>query len=249
MKAPAHMGALIPVFAAALAIIVAGGGGVARVDLSAEAATTVTVDMGSDWYCDPTFENSDPNAYCTTNIIVGDTVTWQRVEGKHDVVECGANWSKWNNQNEICDGADFDSGTLSSSMTTWSRTFDAPGEYWYVCTRHFPDQKGMIVVQGAVTPMPTPTPTEAPADTEALTDTDTAAPTDTDTAAPAPAAVLDIAATPTPTSAPAAIPAGGGAPSSDGGRAIGVSLLLAFGSVAALTGAAAMFLSFRRREI
>ncbi len=243
MKAPAHLGALIPVFAAALAIIVAGGGGVARVDLSAEAATTVTVDMGSDWYCDPTFENSDPNAYCTTNIIVGDTVTWQRVEGKHDVVECGANWSKWNNQNEICDGADFDSGTLSSSMTTWSRTFDVPGEYWYVCTRHFPDQKGKIVVQAATTPMPTPTPTETPADTEAPTDTDT------DTAAPAPAAVLDIAATPTPTSAPAAIPAGGGAPSSDGGRAIGASLLLAFGSVAALTGAAAMFLSFRRREI
>ena len=235
MKAPAHLGALIPVFAAALAIIVAGGGGVARADLSAEAATTVTVDMGSDWYCDPTFENSDPNAYCTTNIIVGDTVTWQRVEGKHDVVECGANWSKWNNQNEICDGADFDSGTLSSSMTTWSRTFDVPGEYWYVCTRHFPDQKGKIVVQGAAAPTPTPTPTEAP--------------TNTDTAAPAPAAVLDIAGTPTPTSAPAAIPAGGEAPSSDGGRAIGVSVLLALGSVAALTGAAVMFLSFRRREI
>jgi plastocyanin len=185
MKAPIHKGALIPVLAVALAIIAAGGGGLARVDLSAEAATTVTVDVGSDWFCAPNFEDPDLNGFCETVISVGDTVTWQWAEGRHDVVECGPNWNKWNNQNEVCDGADFDAGTLSSSNTTWSRTFEVPGEYWYVCTRHFPDQKGKIVVQEAAAP--TPTPTEAPAETELPDDTEAPADTDAPTAVPTPA--------------------------------------------------------------
>lgn len=205
----------------------------------AEAAST-TVDFGSDWFCDPGSENPDLNAFCETVISVGDTVTWQWTEGRHDVVECGANWSKWDNQNEVCVGADFDAGTLSSTNQTWSRAFDTPGEFWYVCTRHFPDQKGKIVVQGAAAATPTPAPTEAPTPTET--------PPDTDAAAPTPAAVLDIAATPTPTSAPAAIPAGGGAPSSDGGGSIGANAPLALGGTAALMGAVGIFLSFRTRK-
>jgi hypothetical protein len=236
MKGRIRIGTAALVLAAAAAIAIVGGGGVVRADPSAEAAS-VTVDVGSNWFCDPSFDNTDPNAYCTTVISVGDTVTWQWTQGRHDVVECGSNWSKWDNQDEVCVGADFDSGTLSSANTTWSRTFDTPGEYWYVCSRHFPDQKGKIVVQGAATPTPTPAPTEAPTPTEAPADT----------GAPTPA-VLDIAATPTPTSAPAAIPAGGGAPSSDGGGPLGGYVLLALGSMAALTGTVAIFLSFRRRE-
>jgi plastocyanin len=230
MKGRIPNGVAALTLAAAAVVIVVGGGGLVRADPSAEAATTVTVNFGSDWFCDSSFENPDPNAFCTTVVSVGDTVTWQWTEGRHDVVECGPNWSKWNNQNEVCVGADFDSGTLSSSNQTWSRTFDAPGEYWYVCTRHFPDQKGKIVVQEAAAPTPTPVPTEAPAPT------------------PTPA-VLDIAAAPTPTTTPAAIPAGGGAPDSDGSGLIGANALLALGSVAALMGTVGIFLSFRRREI
>jgi plastocyanin len=237
----------IPIGTAALALVAAAmllsvSAVPAGLPGEAEAAST-TVDVGSDWFCDPGFENPDLNAFCETVISVGDTVTWQWTEGRHDVVECGPNWSKWNNQNEICDGADFDAGTLSSSNTTWSRTFDAPGEYWYVCTRHFPDQKGKIVVQEAAAATPTPAPTEAPTPTE--TPVDTEPPTDTQSPTPA---VLDIATTPTPTSAPAAIPAGGGAPSSDGGGSIGANVPLALGGMAALMGAAGIFLSFRTRE-
>ncbi|NIN63576.1 MAG: hypothetical protein GTO63_02430, partial [Anaerolineae bacterium] len=38
-------------------------------------AATVTVDVGSDWYCDASYDNPDLNSYCTTTINVGDTVT------------------------------------------------------------------------------------------------------------------------------------------------------------------------------
>jgi plastocyanin len=127
MKGRIPNGVAALTLAAAAVVIVVGGGGLVRADPSAEAATTVTVNFGSDWFCDSSFENPDPNAFCTTVVSVGDTVTWQWTEGRHDVVECGPNWSKWNNQNEVCVGADFDSGTLSSSNQTWSRTFDAPG--------------------------------------------------------------------------------------------------------------------------
>jgi plastocyanin len=193
MKTPGRIGALILVFVAAVAIVVTAGYGVAR-------ATTVTVEVGSDWYCDPSFENDDPNSYCTTTINVGDTVTWQRVQGTHDVVECGANWAKWDNSDEVCVGALFDSGNLNSTNLTWSRTFDTPGEFWYVCTRHFPDQKGKIVVQDVATPTPSPVTTPSPSSTTA--------PTLAPTGATSP--------TPSPTILPVALPPTGGALGSDG---------------------------------
>jgi plastocyanin len=240
MKERIPIGVAALALAAAAAVIVAGGGGLVRANPAAEAATNVTVNFGSDWFCDPSFEDPDTNTYCTTTISVGDTVTWQWTEGRHDIVECGANWSKWDNQDEVCVGTDFDSGTLSSSNQTWSRSFDTPGEYWYVCTRHFPDQKGKIVVQEAAAP--TPTPTEAPAETDVPDDTE--APT----ATPAPA-VLGVAATPTPTSAPAAIPAGGGAPVGGGSSSTTTHILMMLGGLAALTGAFGIFWSIGRREM
>ena len=69
-----------------------------------------------------------------------------------------------------------------------------------------------------------------------------AAATPTPTPTPAP--------TPAPTqAAPAAVPKAGGAPGADGGGSTMVYALLALGGLAALTGAAGIFLRYRKREI
>jgi len=52
---------------------------------TARAADT-TIDTGNFWFCDPSFQGS----VCDTTIQVGDTVTWNWVEGTHTTTECGA---------------------------------------------------------------------------------------------------------------------------------------------------------------
>ncbi len=130
-------------------------------------AAGVTVDVGSDWFCDNSFDNPSLSVYCTTTVHVGDTVTFHRVGGTHNVVECGANFNKWSDADGACNAPLWESPTLNAASPDWATTFDTPGEYFYGCEFHWPDQKGKIVVQAAASPTPTsePTPTTAPTPT------------------------------------------------------------------------------------
>jgi plastocyanin len=111
-------------------------------------AATVSVDAGSNYFCDPQFDGG----VCTTTITAGDTVVWTVVEGFHTVTECDATHT-------VC-GNGFDSGVIESGQT-FSQTFSAPGTVVYYCAIHPGDMEGEIVVQQA-TPSPTPEATAGP---------------------------------------------------------------------------------------
>jgi hypothetical protein len=161
-------------------------------------AAGVTIDVGSDWFCDSSFDDPSLSVYCTTTINVGDTVTFHRVAGTHNAVECGTNFSKWNAANEACDAPLWGSPNLNAASPDWPVTFNTAGEFFYGCELHWPDQKGKIVVQAAATPTPVPaTPTPVPA-------TPTPVPA---TPTPVPATPTPVPATPTPTPVPTPTPA------------------------------------------
>ncbi len=64
----------------------------------------------------------------------------------HNVVECGANFSK----GLACTGGggpDWASSTQVSG--TFARSFDTEGEFYYLCTVHPTTMRGKIVVSGA----------------------------------------------------------------------------------------------------
>jgi plastocyanin len=130
----------------------------------------VIIDVGNIFFFDGSCDNSDD--ICETTINVGDTVTWQWVGGTHDVVECGTDWSKWDGVE--CIGADWGSPIQNSG--TYSRTFNTPGTYHYICTVHGQSQRGILIVQEAGAPPPTPTPTSAASPTATPTPTPTATP-------------------------------------------------------------------------
>ena len=109
-------------------------------------AAEVTIDTGNFWFCDPSFEGS----VCDTTIQVGDTVTWNWVEGTHTTTECGAD----------CDNPTATplwDAPLNSANTTFSRTFDTPGTYLYLCGFHPILMRGRIIVE-EVSPTPPATP-------------------------------------------------------------------------------------------
>jgi len=109
-------------------------------------AAEITIDIGNFWFCDPSFEGG----VCETTIQVGDTVTWNWVEGNHTTTECGAD----------CDNpteTPLWDAPLDSANPTFSRTFDTPGTYLYLCGIHPVLMRGRIIVE-EVSPTPTPTP-------------------------------------------------------------------------------------------
>lgn len=149
-------------------------------------AETVTVAAGNNWYCDSSYENG----ICETTVNVGDTVTWEIVEGIHTVTECDDTFS-----NCPPAGGGFGSGILSSG-DTFSHTFTEPDTVEYLCTLHPQEMRGRIIVQ-APTPTPdTPTPTPSPP--------------------PSPSPTPGPTAGPTPTEAPTGLPATGGQSGGDG---------------------------------
>lgn len=178
---------------------------------------TVTIDSGNLWFCDPSFQNG----VCDTTINVGDTVTWNFIEGFHDATECGQNFANSPN----CAGAQWGSPTQQSPFT-WSHTFNATGTYYYICTVHPTQMRGRVIVQAAAA-TPTPTPTPAPG----------ATPTPT----PAPGATPTPTSTPTPGAAAGggALPAGGGPPGDSGGSSATLALLA--GSAVAFVASAFAF--------
>ncbi|MBI2861359.1 MAG: cupredoxin domain-containing protein [Chloroflexi bacterium] len=133
----------------------------------------------------------------TITITAGTTVTWTNVGKAPHTTTNNTTAPTW------------DSGTVSPGQS-FSRTFDTPGTFPYVCVFH--QTFGMIgtVVVLAATPTPTSTPTRTPTVVPISTFTPTLAPTDTPLPAPqptpVPTATQSPTTTPTPTDTPAPIP-------------------------------------------
>ena len=85
-----------------------------------------SIDVGDNWFCDA----SHQFGVCVTNVTIGALVTWTWVGGApHNVV-----------------ADDFSSATQTTG--TFARSFDTPGEYFYLCTVHPAFMQGTIVVSG-----------------------------------------------------------------------------------------------------
>ena len=132
---------------------------------TASAGTTTKIAVGNFWFCNSSFQNGT----CVTKINVGDTVKWNFSGFTHTSTSSGV----------------WDSG-FQPSGTSFSRQFNDPGEFNYLCTIHPLTMFGTIIVNGeppTATPVtPTPTPTSTP--------TPTATPTATPTPTPEPGATF-----------------------------------------------------------
>ena len=84
---------------------------------TATAQGTVTIEAGSDYFCDPEFFGG----VCETMISAGDTVTWNVVQGAHTVTECSDD-----SHTDCPPEGGFDSGILTQGAT-FSHTFAEPG--------------------------------------------------------------------------------------------------------------------------
>ena len=145
-------------------------------------AAEITIDTGNFWFCNSSFQNG----VCDTTIQVGDTVTWNWVEGNHTTTECGAD----------CDdptATPLWDAPLNSSDTSFSRTFDTAGTYLYLCSFHPILMRGRIIVE-EVPPTPTPTPSPTPT------------PTPTPTPSPIPPTAVPPSASPSPPPPTPAVP-------------------------------------------
>jgi len=131
---------------AVLIALVAGLGLFVSRDTSEAANATVFV--GNNWFCNTNASCAQPS---NVTITAGDTITWTRSAGTHTVTECGNNWANWDNGAGTCTGAQFD-GQINSGSTTFVRTFNTPGTYYYLCTFHSDGTSGMratVTVQAA----------------------------------------------------------------------------------------------------
>jgi plastocyanin len=161
--------------------------------VSSGRAANTGIQVGSDWFCDASFQNG----VCETPVTVGDSVTWQVVQGFHNVVQCDASYI-------TCPPAGgFQSDFLDAEPgepfgDTFSQTFSSIGTVAYWCSLHPDRMRGRIVVNAQ--------PTAAP----------TAAPTATTQATQGTGSVVTASPAPVPgTAAPRAVPQTGGAPESN----------------------------------
>jgi glucose/arabinose dehydrogenase/plastocyanin len=166
-------------------------------------AATVTVEAGSDWFCDVSFENG----MCDTSVGVGDIVSWDVVEGLHTVTECDETFVPAN----CGQTGQFDSGLMGSGAPLFEQTFNTPGTFEYYCELHQDQMRGRVIVTGATatatpTPMPSPSPTPSPTTTPAPTPTVSPTPTPTPTESPTPTAAPTQTPTATATSPPTPSP-------------------------------------------
>lgn len=81
----------------------------------------------------------------SVNAIVGDTVTWQWVEGSHTTTCDGVFPGT-----SLPPGATTWDSPINSTVTSFSYVIDVDGDYNYVCIPHSPNMAGMILA----TPLP-----------------------------------------------------------------------------------------------
>lgn len=122
--------------------------GLAAFSLQPSAASAdTTIDTGNLYFCAKSFEGGS----CTTNITVGETITWSVSAGSHTVTECSAGHT------QCPKPGGFDSGGLDQGQT-FSHTFTEAGAYEYYCAFHPSDMYGIInVTAPTLTPTPAPT--------------------------------------------------------------------------------------------
>jgi plastocyanin len=206
------------IFGIALAVVAS----LMLADDEARGQTTVPVNVGDTYFCDPSFANG----ICETNIAVGDTVMWNWVGGlPHTVTQCDPTFT-------ICPPpGGFDSGTLTGAGSTFSQTFNAAGTFPYQCNVHGAQMRGRVVVAAAQA-----TPTATAGGTQPA-QTGTAAPTAS--AAPAATATRTAAAV-----TPAGVPGTGGG-DADGGPSW--PLVLAVAGAVLIVSAGAGTAILRRR--
>ncbi len=123
---------------------------------SSEDVQPATIEVGDNWFCDPGDTDcmiSDIDVLdLTTTVSIGDTVTWNFVEGTD--IDAHTTTS--------IDGGVWDSGQVDAPGT-FSLTFDTAGIFIYRCETHPFQMLGVIVVEAAEpSPAPTPSPEGSP---------------------------------------------------------------------------------------
>jgi plastocyanin len=178
------------VFGIAMAVVAS----LVLADEEARGQTTVPVNVGDIYFCDPSFANG----ICETNVAVGDTVMWNWVGSlPHTVTQCDPTFT-------TCPSpGGFDSGTLTGAGQTFSQPFNTPGTFPYQCNVHGAQMRGRVIVAAAQATSTATAGATQPAQTG------TVAPTVS--AAPAATATLGAGA-----ATPASVPGTGGG-DSDGG--------------------------------
>lgn len=184
----------------------------------ARGQTTVNVDVGDVYFCDPSFAAG----VCQTNITAGDTVTWSWVGTlPHTVTQC-------NDAFTTCPPAGgFDSGTMTASGSTFSQTFTTPGSFAYQCNVHGAGMRGRVIVAAA---QATATASAGPTQ-----------PTQTGIAGPTASPLLGTTVAPTP----AAVPGTGGG-ENGGGLSWPLVLTIASGVVLIVSAGAGVTVLRRR---
>ncbi|MEO8456873.1 MAG: plastocyanin/azurin family copper-binding protein [Chloroflexota bacterium] len=149
----------------ALAIVIALTAIIVAMAWRSASAATVSVDAGSNYFCSLDFDGST----CETDILQGDTVTWNVSAGTHTVTEC-------NDTLTACPPTGgWDSGLLDEGQS-YSQTFDTAGTFNYRCELHPSEMNGKIVVAAVATGTPSPPPSASASPTAASSATPAALP-------------------------------------------------------------------------
>ena len=104
-------------------------------------ANITAIDIGNEWFGEPSFQGGVYESVIQT----GASVDWNVLDGLHNVYECGDNWS---GADTSCAAAGWNSDQVITTGGTFSRTFDSPGAFYYLCTIHPATMRGRVVVEG-----------------------------------------------------------------------------------------------------
>ena len=108
---------------------------IGHADSTGTMASDVTVNVGSFWFCNSSYQNG----VCPTTIKVGDTVTWNFVGGTHNTTACS------DSTVTTCNAAQGWASPNQSSGT-FPHTFNSAGTFYYECTLHPNAMRGRIDV-------------------------------------------------------------------------------------------------------
>lgn len=116
----------------------------------------VVVDAGNEWFGDASYQGG----VYETVVHEGGSVRWNMVQGLHNVFECGDNWSQLGGS---CGSSAWSSDMVVPEGSSYTRTFDAGGVFYYVCVIHPLTMRGKVTVETAGDTPPQPTvPADSP---------------------------------------------------------------------------------------
>ncbi len=109
----------------------------------------VAIDSGNEWFGDASYQGG----VYETVIHEGGSIQWNMVQGLHNVFECGDNWSQLGTS---CGSAAWSSDMVVPEGSSYARSFDAGGVFYYVCVIHPQTMRGKVTVETASEPSPQP---------------------------------------------------------------------------------------------